>query len=1362
MAAMTTEPYPGLRPFLRDETDIFFGRERQIDRMIEQLREHRFLAVTGTSGSGKSSLVRTGLLSALELGFLDAAGGNWRIVDIRPGSKPMDVLASSLLEAMQLSTTPTDIALTRAALERGPLSIANFLHRIPGATNENLLILVDQFEEIFRFINWETSNEAEAFVSLLMGSVSQTDAPIYVVLTMRSDFLGDCAQFEGLPELINRSQYLTPRLSRHDYQRVIEEPARVFGGHVAPGVTSRLLNDMVNIPDQLCVVQHALLMMWRRARRRPGKPVEIRVEDYEAIGGLSEALSRHAEEVLEDIELPEKQETNLAPQELSGLVEKPKTIDKYEIAERMFRCLTEGSGRGSDVRRPTRFAELLQVTRADEKDLRAIIDAFRAPGSNFLMPPPSIPIKDSTIIDISHESLIRGWKRLKAWSLKEFESAVMYRRIEQTAKLWIEGRAALWSSPDLERALLWRSEQDPSQPWAKRYGNDFDTALTFLDASRTAERRSRHRRRAIVAAGIAVPLLLIGLVYNNVVDKNQKHILAQALDSAEAWKAKAIASQFNGILTTAETALENWRLDEARATALMGRQLMTAREANISRAQRYWDTLVGSLRPYGRELYVADGDTVSRENTFAEYANDGNTIAWISNNNEVVITDASTGATVRRLLHKTDEVRGLTLSADGKFLALFGQGPKIELISVSSGTLANSTAAVANHHIKAAAFAETSRGTILAGVGQDGELRAWRIHPDTDNVELLPNFQKSDMAFRDAEDVEERVAITCSRNRCAIFGPDDRLKVYDVEDVVRMIATSQQIEATASDRGKPIGAQKIVLTSKGMLLRRGDRWVSYVINEADQSIEQADTVTIDDSFWPVLAAHDDDALLAIQKLDNGRSRVLSLSGSGDQTHSQTIGISNSEAVIAISPAADSVLAIDEEHRHGDVLKIVRFESPDSQPCEGGCPNLLVSRGEAIYAANEDALFRFDLERRQFIPIPIDFATVSKSQQDNIRVLGLQADPGADRLYLLYSYRTAKPDGSDIGLSRTRQVDQRELGVAVFDVDKNKLVILQSSKSSAGSELPDLRRALAQDGLKGASKSPILVTESTDTSRSGSPPSGALIWPAGSEGGVEQSGVVFFAPSRAKMLGKAGIILDMQRSVLSVIVAGDGAPQRGAAIRSLPTYGYVADFGFLNSSDRFYLAYRTGLVEIWDSSQSDLRRIGAINTKIESLQAISWSASFREFAVVGGAARTSIRWFDLNSGALLQAHDHNRRIDAVQFLKGTETLLISADRVVVMPSVEIFDKEADLSRYAMAITPQWYTESDIPKGSSLILPSLAVARPGDFAAVLADCEIPAQSEIFRSTVGGQTDIPAYGTGGERRWVATARPLRGDLQ
>jgi hypothetical protein len=144
-------PYPGLRPFERHEADIFFGRETQVDAMVDRLGRHHLLAVTGSSGSGKSSLVRAGLLEALETGLLDAAGPVWRFATLRPGGHPMTELAAALLEAAGGARTPDDVALRRAGLERGPLSLIEELRERPLPDRGNLLILVDQFEELFRY-----------------------------------------------------------------------------------------------------------------------------------------------------------------------------------------------------------------------------------------------------------------------------------------------------------------------------------------------------------------------------------------------------------------------------------------------------------------------------------------------------------------------------------------------------------------------------------------------------------------------------------------------------------------------------------------------------------------------------------------------------------------------------------------------------------------------------------------------------------------------------------------------------------------------------------------------------------------------------------------------------------------------------------------------------------------------------------------------------------------------------------------------------------------------------------------------------------------------------------------------------------
>ncbi|HUO00647.1 MAG TPA: hypothetical protein VMU69_31005, partial [Bradyrhizobium sp.] len=150
-------PYPGLRSFRRDESDLFFGREDCINGMVDRLAATRFLAVLGSSGTGKSSVVKTGLLDALDLGLMASAGSAWRIIDFKPGGAPVKNLALGLLQTRNdgietaKAVSETDAALFRAFLLRGPRSVAEWCAdgHLPEGTN--LLLLVDQFEELFRY-----------------------------------------------------------------------------------------------------------------------------------------------------------------------------------------------------------------------------------------------------------------------------------------------------------------------------------------------------------------------------------------------------------------------------------------------------------------------------------------------------------------------------------------------------------------------------------------------------------------------------------------------------------------------------------------------------------------------------------------------------------------------------------------------------------------------------------------------------------------------------------------------------------------------------------------------------------------------------------------------------------------------------------------------------------------------------------------------------------------------------------------------------------------------------------------------------------------------------------------------------------
>ena len=469
-------PYPGLRPFHEDEAHLFFGREAQIEDMLARLEDRRFLAVVGTSGCGKSSLVRAGLIPALEQGFLSEALPNWRIAVMRPGSAPFDNLTTTLLSEAALGperqSATQAAALLQATLRRGPLGFVEAVAESQLPEGTNLLLVVDQFEELFRYRKQSKNiNDADAFVSLLLKSAQsgQSEVPLYVVITMRSDFIGDCALFTGLPETINDSQFLTPRLTRDQYREAIVEPALVAGGQLTDALVNRLLNDLRGEPDQLPVLQHALMRMWTQAGDdAPARA--LTVDDYEAVGGLTGALSKHCDEILYNDLNPEQQ----------------------RLAEAMFRALCERSSEQRDTRRPAKLGEIAAIAGVDVAAMIPVVDAFRGSGRNFLMPPLPVPLDVETTLDISHESLIRQWPTLNTWAVAEAESAHQYQRLEDDAKRRQQKAADLWRGVNLENARLWKERQRPTEAWAARYGDAYQLAMDFLTESEAEKEKQRH------------------------------------------------------------------------------------------------------------------------------------------------------------------------------------------------------------------------------------------------------------------------------------------------------------------------------------------------------------------------------------------------------------------------------------------------------------------------------------------------------------------------------------------------------------------------------------------------------------------------------------------------------------------------------------------------------------------------------------------------------------------------------------------------------------------------------------------------------------------------------------------------------
>ncbi len=486
-------PFPGLRAFEAADSHLFFGRETATDELLKKLRNNRFITVIGTSGSGKSSLVKAGMLPDLHGGYMVSAGSNWRIAILRPGNSPIHALATALIEAGVCSTADKEVsmqvAISETVLRRGVKGLIEVVKQARMQADSNLLIVVDQFEELFRFIHSsagaKSKEEAAAFVKLLLEASAQVELPIYVILTMRSEYLGDCTQFRDLPEAINKGQYLIPRMPRDQKRRAITGPIAVGGAKISPRLVQRLLNDVGDNPDQLPIMQHAMMRSWEYWEKEGNLNEEIDLPHYNATGGMHEALSRHADEAFN--ELTDKKTKH--------------------IAEFIFKRLTGQGADNREIRFPTTLKELSSVCNTDEANIIKVLDVFRQEGRSFLMPPSSTPLASDTLIDISHESLIRIWRRLRRWVDEEAQSSTIYRRLSETAVLFNNDQAGLWRDPDLQIALDWRKKNQPNKIWAQRYDSHFSEAMSFANKSKA---KARQRKMLIQTATILLPLGLIG------------------------------------------------------------------------------------------------------------------------------------------------------------------------------------------------------------------------------------------------------------------------------------------------------------------------------------------------------------------------------------------------------------------------------------------------------------------------------------------------------------------------------------------------------------------------------------------------------------------------------------------------------------------------------------------------------------------------------------------------------------------------------------------------------------------------------------------------------------------------------------
>lgn len=495
-------PFPGLRPFISDESDLFFGREKESEDILEKLVKNRFVAVIGASGSGKSSLVLCGLLPKVQK-LATESTSVWKIISMRPGNDPLQRLADQLVEKVLLSgQKKAEENRVLSILKNNPDGISEVLNSFSINQNEKLLIFIDQFEELFS--NYPDDSEKDnlqntaGFINLIVRTLVQNSRDVLFVVAMRSDLIAECAQYKGFTRLINDSNFLVPRMSIENYREVIEGPVKYAGANIDPDLVNTILEDLNYQADQLPILQHSLMRMWNcwRELDEPARPLNH--TDYDSIGTLRNAMSLHGNEVYEELN-PEGK----------------------EICEKLFKMITGKSFDNRGVRRPATIMTIRSAIHCTKEQLTGIIDKFRDPSVSFITPRHNIQLNDDSVIDLSHESLIHLWDRLKGWVDEEAAAVQMYLHLSEASAMYQQGKAGLLKQPDLQMAINWRDKQKPALSWAQRYNPAFERAMVYLRTSekefleaeerKTKLHKSKLRRSKILTSILGGVALLTAL-----------------------------------------------------------------------------------------------------------------------------------------------------------------------------------------------------------------------------------------------------------------------------------------------------------------------------------------------------------------------------------------------------------------------------------------------------------------------------------------------------------------------------------------------------------------------------------------------------------------------------------------------------------------------------------------------------------------------------------------------------------------------------------------------------------------------------------------------------------------------------------
>jgi len=719
-------PFKGLQFFDVDDSDLFFGRETLTAKLVHRLHDANFLSVIiGASGSGKSSLVRAGLVPALNKEKAD-----WQVHILTPTAHPLEALA---IELTRESESVTAAATLVDDLSKDPRSLHFFLSR--QTQSQHTLLVIDQFEELFTLCRDEF--ECEAFIDNLLTAISPSpltplpkgEGNFTLIITLRADFYAHLAQYPDLRDAVAQQQEYIGPMTSEELRRAIEEPAKRGHWEFEPGLVDLILRDVGDEPGALPLLSHALLETWKR---RAGHMLTLK--GYADAGGVHGAIAHTAESVFQSLSLNEQ-----------------------TITRNILLRLTEFGEGTEDTRRRASFDELMSHAE-NPNEVRVVL--------NTLADARLVTLSEDTA-EVAHEALIREWPQLREWLSQDREGIILHRHLTEAAHEWelLERDAgSVYHGARLAQANEW-SALNPNTLNAQE--------KVFLDASNVQARQeeaTREEQRAREATlkqrvqrvlQVLVGVFLIASIVSGGLAIWANGQREEALRQASIGLASQATLELDGTspersVLLALEAVENypytWQAEQALGQIVREfrlRYIVTGHDDTTMDVAwspdgskfattgkdgtlRIWDAKTRTeLVNISAHLAFAAGFTMGTPELV--WSPDGSRITTAGLDKTAKVWDVATGKEIVTFSGHSDEVWDVAWSADGRWVVSASKDGEVKIWDAVSG---DEKFSLPKNESPVWSVAWSPDGLQIATAGDDGMARIWNAETGEMQVEL--------------------------------------------------------------------------------------------------------------------------------------------------------------------------------------------------------------------------------------------------------------------------------------------------------------------------------------------------------------------------------------------------------------------------------------------------------------------------------------------------------------------------------------------------------------------------------------------------------------------------------------------------